>query len=254
VDSDDRIWDDWLSWLRSAPPFSSVGPAFTRYSSVLTVAGRTEEAARREVDAIVRLMRERTGGWQVLFDNIYSSPTPTFSTAPNALMVSVVDGLTPGRALDLATGQGRNAVYLAREGWSVTAVDISDIGLGVAAATAQQWGVSLATVLGSVDAFDLGEDVWDLVVITYAPVPVADGTYVRRLARALRPGGAVVIESFASDVGEAERRPVDIDPARLSSAFTGFTILRHEDLIDVPEWDPEPTRIVRFAARKPVDG
>ncbi|HEY2732680.1 MAG TPA: DUF4440 domain-containing protein, partial [Polyangiales bacterium] len=54
-----------------------------------------------------------------------------FNHKPNQLLVDAVKGRTPGRALDLASGQGRNALYLATQGWTVTAVDISDVGLKI---------------------------------------------------------------------------------------------------------------------------
>ncbi len=63
-----------------------------------------------------------------MFNNIYSN-APGFSTNANALLVSAVTGRKPGRALDVGMGQGRNAVFLAVEGWNVTGFDISDVGL-----------------------------------------------------------------------------------------------------------------------------
>jgi len=71
-----------------------------------------------------------------------------------------------------------------------------------------------------------------------------------RLARALKPGGLLVIESFASDRASAQRRPVDIDPPLLRASLTAFDILRFDDHDAVSEWDPQPTRLCRVIARK----
>jgi SAM-dependent methyltransferase len=69
-----------------------------------------------------------------------------FSHEPNQLLVTTTAGITPGAALDLATGQGRNALYLASHGWTVTAVDISDEGLRRAHEAAARAHVALDTV------------------------------------------------------------------------------------------------------------
>ncbi len=71
-----------------------------------------------------------------------------------------------------------------------------------------------------------------------------------RLARALKPGGLLVIESFASDRQSAQRRPVDIDAALLRGSLTAFDILRFDDREAVSEWDPQPTRLCRVIAKK----
>jgi len=71
-----------------------------------------------------------------------------------------------------------------------------------------------------------------------------------RLARALKPGGLLVIESFAFDRQSAQRRPVDIDAALLKASLTAFDILRFDDRETVSEWDPQPTRLCRVIAKK----
>src|SRR4051794_25535442 len=67
------------------------------------------------------------------YDEIYSGQQPgkpqVFNTRPNAFMVRTITGLTPGRALDVAMGQGRNALWLAAQGWNVTGFDISPAGI-----------------------------------------------------------------------------------------------------------------------------
>jgi SAM-dependent methyltransferase len=185
-----------------------------------------------------------------MFNNIYANATPGFSTAPNALLVAAVAGRTPGRALDVSAGQGRNAVFLATQGWAVTAVDISDEGLKIAARNAEQAGVQIRTVHQSIDAFDFGTAQWDLIVVTYAPIPLTAPEYVNRIGDALRPAGLLVVESFASDATTQGRRPVDIDPAELQYAFAEVRTLQFVDEVTVPDWDAEPTRLVRFVAEK----
>ncbi|MBC8104268.1 MAG: class I SAM-dependent methyltransferase [Cytophagales bacterium] len=243
-----QIWQQWLNWLPAAPPIERPAPIFALYRKQLLEAGISEAEADQYHAVIVQRMRTQTDGWRVLFNNIYSSPTPGFSTSPNALLLAAVEGRVPGRALDICTGQGRNAVFLAIRGWDVTALDISDEGLRVAAGSANRAGVALQTVLQSSDAFDFGMATWDLIVVTYAPVPLTLPAYVERVRESLRPGGLVVIESFASDAAAPARRPVDIDPEDLRRAFGDFKVAHFEDTVAVPDWDSEATRLTRFIA------
>ncbi len=246
--SDDRIWQEWIGWLERAPHVVTPAHAARAYRAVLLGAGHTDLEADHALRVIWRTMPERTDGWRLLFNNLYASPTPGFSTVASPLLVTTVAARVPGAALDLASGQGRNAVHLAQLGWSVTAVDVSEVGLEIAAERALDMRVALETIRGSVASFDLGSHAWDLIVLTYAPVPVAESDFARRLVRSLRPDGVLVVESFASDRTASGRRPVDIDPAELRTAFADLTVEHFEDVVGLTEWDPEPTRLVRFVA------
>jgi predicted O-methyltransferase YrrM len=251
--SDAQVWQDWLQWLPTAAPSDRPAPIFGQYHRKLTEAGASEAEADNQVAAILRLMRTQTDGWQAFYNNIYANPSPGFNTHPNALLVSAVAGRPPGRALDVGTGQGRNAVFLATQGWDVTAVDLSDEGLEIARRNAERAGVHLRTVLAGNDAFDFGTATWDLMVMTYVPVPLTTSSYVKRISDALRPGGLIVIESFASDATEDGRTPVDIDPADLQRAFAGFRVLHFADTLAMPDWLEDETRLAQLIAKKQRD-
>ena len=136
--SDAQTWEHWLTWVPTAPPSDRPASMFAEYRTRLLQAGASKADADDQLKTIRRMMRTEIGGWQVLFNNIYTSPEPGFSTQPNALVVSAVEGRMPGRALDVGAGQGRNAVFLAQNGWDVTAVDIADEGLKIATRNAEQ--------------------------------------------------------------------------------------------------------------------
>ena len=70
-----------------------------------------------------------------MFDNIYKSDKPGFSTQPNGLLVATVEDRKPGRALDVGMGEGRNSVFLALKGWDVTGFDFLTKGLRSLSAT-----------------------------------------------------------------------------------------------------------------------
>jgi len=251
--ADDLAWQRFLGWLKVAPPANGPLEILQGYQASLTSQGLAPVDAGRELGAVMRLMRERHDAWPLMFDRIYTSATPNFDTKPNALLMAAIEGRAPGRALDIGMGQGRNAVALAIKGWSVTGFDVSAEGLAVAKAQAARAGVAIAAIQDSDDHFDPGTNQWDLIAVIYGPGSIADPGYVARLRRALRPGGIVVVESFASDRAAAQRRPVDIDPADLRLAFSAFQMLRFEDGPAVSDWDPQTTRLVRLVAQKKAD-
>jgi len=249
--SDERIWQQYLSWLPSAPPTDSVAQIYAAYQKRLLSDGVSEADAKAHIAVIRKMSRTRPEARRIIFNNLYSNANASgFSAKPNALLVSAVKGRKPGRALDVGMGQGRNAVFLAVEGWDVTGFDISDVGLDVANKNANRLGVKINTVLNGREAFDFGVAQWDLIVITYETIPLETPTYIRRLRDSLRTGGLIVVETTASDAGQALTRSVDVDPAQLRRGFDGFRILHFEDVVAMPDWGNEKTRLVRFVAQK----
>ena len=184
-----------------------------------------------------------------MFDRIYTSNEPGFSTRPNALVLDMIEGKAPGTALDIAMGQGRNALYLASRGWKVTGFDVSNEGIVAARREAAGRGLTIEALRVAHDEFEYGKAAWDLIVMTYALVPVTDVDFAARLVESLRPGGLIVIESFAT-LPDRPIRPVEIDSDRLRDAYSGLQVLRFEDTVDVGDWTDESAPIVRMAAIK----
>jgi SAM-dependent methyltransferase len=247
---DERAWADFLRWLETAPQANGPLEILNGYRAAVQSRGLPPAESDQQLTTVMRLMRDRTDAWAMIFDNIYASRTPNFSTAPSPLLMAAIDGRAAGRALDVGMGQGRNAVALALKGWDVTGIDISDEGLAVSKANAALAGVTLTAVHASDGQFDYGRDRWDLIAVIYGPGSIADERFVQRLHDSLKPGGLVVVESFASPKAAARRRPVDIDPADLLRAFAGFRLLRFEDADGISEWDPQATPLVRMIAQK----
>ena len=145
---------------------------------------------------------------------------------PSELLVRMASHLPQsGRALDVAAGAGRNAVFLAERGMEVDAVDSSAEGLRQAEALAAQRGVSIRTVLADLTAFDLGTDRYDLIVnINYLQRDLAP-----RIARALGPGGVVFFETYVRAQANRSNGPSNPDyllrPGELESLFAGMEII-----------------------------
>ncbi|MDO9377521.1 MAG: class I SAM-dependent methyltransferase [Nocardioidaceae bacterium] len=140
---------------------------------------------------------------QEYWEGFYGERDQVWSGRANALMVREVEGMTPGTALDLGCAEGGDAVWLAQQGWQVTAVDVSDTALRRAAVHADDAGVAASIEW---QQHDLGETfpsgTYDLVSAAFfhsPPEAVLDRTTVlRRAADAVAPGGTLLIVGHAS--------------------------------------------------------
>jgi 2-polyprenyl-3-methyl-5-hydroxy-6-metoxy-1,4-benzoquinol methylase len=81
----------------------------------------------------------------------YNDPKFEFNHQPSRLLVEAVRGRHPGMAIDLGMGEGRNAIYLAQQGWQVTGVDLSDVAVAQAKRHAAQVGIKLDAVIDGLD-------------------------------------------------------------------------------------------------------
>jgi len=116
------------------------------------------------------------------------------STAPSRFVVDEVAGLRPGAALDLACGAGRNAVWLAGQGWRVTAVDFSGVALRMARGLEAERRVSVEWVEADVLAWTPPARAYDLVCVLYLQLPAGERrTALARAADAVRPGGTLLV-------------------------------------------------------------
>jgi SAM-dependent methyltransferase len=128
-------------------------------------------------------------GW----DERYADVERVWGGDPNVFVVEYLAARSPGTAIDLGAGEGRNAVWLAQQGWDVTAVDFSAVGLAKARDMARDAEVEIATVVSEVQAYDPPAPV-DLVLLCYLQIPDEQQVSVlRRVADWLQPGGAVLV-------------------------------------------------------------
>ena len=114
--------------------------------------------------------------------------------APSEFLVVELEGASPGAALDLACGAGRNAVWLARRGWRVTAVDFSPAALAMARALAAEMAVRVDWIEADVVAWTPSPGAYDLVCVLYLQLPPLERRIVlARAAAAVRPGGTLLV-------------------------------------------------------------
>jgi SAM-dependent methyltransferase len=127
------------------------------------------------------------------WDERYRVTEFVWATEPNRFLPPAIDGLPPGRALDLACGEGRNAVWLATQGWDATGVDFSATGLGKAAQLAETNEVTVEWIRADVTTWTSIER-FDLVVVFYLQLPEpARRAAFATAARCLAPGGTLLI-------------------------------------------------------------
>lgn len=96
-------------------------------------------------------------GARAAWNRIYTEETANLPPYPNRFLAQIIEGRKPGRALDVGMGQGRNSLFLARLGWEVTGVDLSDKGIELAEKEAARLGLKIHCVLADIAAFDLGK-------------------------------------------------------------------------------------------------
>ena len=120
----------------------------------------------------------------------YAAVDLVWGPAPNRFVAAELAGLAPGRALDVACGEGRNAVWLAERGWRVTGIDFSEQAIDRARRLAADRGVDVTFSVGNVLTAPLESGAFDLVLISYLQLPPEErATVVRRVVTALAPGG-----------------------------------------------------------------
>lgn len=149
------------------------------------------------------------------WDQRYAASELVWSREPNQFVAAELADLTPGTAVDLAAGEGRNALWLASRGWSATAVDFSQVALDKGARIAGD--LDVAWVCADATTWQPAEPV-DLVVMAYFQVPADDRRRaVRSAATMLRPGGTLLLVAHDStNLAEGTGGPQD--PAVLMTA------------------------------------
>jgi SAM-dependent methyltransferase len=184
-----------------------------------------------------------------------------WSGRPNGRLLAEAASLTPGRALDVGCGEGADAIWLARNGWKVTAVDISAVAVTRAREAAGLAGAVVEWVRGDAlqTAFPAGS--FDLVSMQYPALPkAAGGAAVRALLDTVRPGGLLLaVYHDLDDEHREHMKSRGVDPAGYFDAEDlgrllgdAFTIDLHavEPRIDPPPGSPHIADVVLRARRR----
>ena len=199
---------------------------------------------------------------RAFWDSRFSAPDYIFGRAPNRFLVSQAALFRPGmRVLDVATGEGRNAVWLAQQGCEVTGVDISPKGLEKARRLASEAGVTVRYELGDVRDYAWQADAFDAVVTIFIQfaAPHEREAVFEGMQRAVRSGGCVVLQGYTPKQleyktgGPPQVEHMYTEPL-LREAFAGWHIVHlreHEDVLNEGVKHSGMSAVIDLVARKP---
>lgn len=132
-----------------------------------------------------------------MWDERYSAEEYAYGTNPNKFLEANVSSIPKGKVLSLAEGEGRNAVFLAKQGYSVTAVDSSLVGLNKARKLAEENGVIVEFIHTDLAEYDLGENKWDGIVSIFCPLPSSIRKQLhKKVEAALKRNGIFLLEAY----------------------------------------------------------
>lgn len=168
----------------------------------------------------------------------YGAEELVWSSGPNQFLVAEVGGAPPGRALDVACGEGRNALWLAEQGWQVTAVDFSAVGLAKAARLAESRHVHVDWVEADITRWNPPAGAFDLVVMFYVQLAGDDRrAAVERASAGVAPGGTLLfvahdVDNLVRGVGGPQDTAVLYRPDEVAGllATAGLEVVKSEQV------------------------
>ena len=206
--------------------------------------------------------------WLNLWNNRFSEAGYAYGSEPNVYLAEQLERLTPGTILFGAEGEGRNAVYAARRGWTVSAFDISEAGRSKALQLAAERRVNIDYRVGHFPDLGFFPGQFDAVALIYAHFPPSLRRNFHALVDScLKPGGTLIFEGFGQDhLRYRERNPAVGGPYderllfsvdELQRDFAGYTVEEFREVeVELQEGKYHNGRgsVVRFLGRKPPGG
>ncbi|ANM32173.1 hypothetical protein ABI59_09510 [Acidobacteria bacterium Mor1] len=172
--------------------------------------------------------------------------------APSSFLIDNFDLLPRGTALDIAMGEGRNAIYLATRGFDVDGVDADPQAVATARTAARRLGAPIRAVVGNVEdgTYIVPIDAYDVIMVfnfLYRPLfnDIRDG---------VRPGGVVVYQTFTSEqarLGRPKRPEYLLEPGELKKLFADWEVLRYRELVGPSRHGGPDRAVAGIVARKP---
>jgi SAM-dependent methyltransferase len=164
----------------------------------------------------------------------YSEKDLLWKPSPHPVLEDISRQVSPGHALDLAAGEGRNALALAEAGWKVTAVDFADVAVARGGALADELGLSVDWHVADLTVYQPGQRQFDLVYLAFLHVPWQEmRTILKKAASAVCPGGLILVighdrTNLTEGVGGPQDSSVLYSPDDITPLLDGFDITRAE--------------------------
>jgi 2-polyprenyl-3-methyl-5-hydroxy-6-metoxy-1,4-benzoquinol methylase len=167
---------------------------------------------------------------QKRWDDRFGKKEFALGREPNPFLKKYIHLLPRGKALDIASGEGRNAVFLARQGFEVDAVDISDKGLKKAQKLAREQGVKIKTFLVDLDQYQIEKERYDLIANFY----YLKRRLIPRIKKGIKKGGRVIFETYLLEhrtlgTGGPKQAKYFLKPNELLRLFKNFRILFYRE-------------------------
>lgn len=200
------------------------------------------------------------------WDARYAADEYIYGTEPNEFFRSRLDQLEPGTILLPADGEGRNSVYAARCGWTVTCFDISEEGRKKAVQQADKKGVEIDYKVGPLEDHSFKQYSFDVIALTFAHFPPAiRASYHKEFKSLLKPGGRIILQGYSKDQAAFQvKNPVSggpkdpemlFSPEMLRDDFGGMTFEKLEkSVVNLSEGTHHNgvASVVNMLAAKPV--
>jgi SAM-dependent methyltransferase len=175
-------------------------------------------------------------------------PQEDLDAPPTPLVARIAKILRPGKALDLACGAGRNALWLARQSWNVSAVDGSEAAIGILRRRAMEMSLAVDAHIADLEKGEhiMPPDCWDLIVIAY----YLQLDLIERAKIAVKPDGVIIVIVHMAAAGETPTKH-RLLPGELIRRFDRWEILHSFE--GQPEDAAHRRPVAEVAARKPLE-
>lgn len=135
-----------------------------------------------------------------MWDERYAEEEYAYGKQPNDFLVENFRVIPKGKVLSLAEGEGRNAVFLAQQGYDVTAVDGSSVGLEKAQKLAQEKGVKITTIQADLDSYEIETNMWDGIISIFCPLTESQRQRIhQQVVLGLKENGVYLIEAYTPE-------------------------------------------------------
>ncbi len=164
-----------------------------------------------------------------IWDKRYKEGDKHRNKEPSQLLTDWTPNLPPGKALDVACGAGRNAIHLAKKGYSVDAIDFSEEALKIARRRAKKENVKVNWILADLDKYEFAKEKYDLVVVSY----FHHQGRLSDIKKTLKHGGFIVYEHHINTTDPMDHGPKDskyrFEPNELLNSFSDFQVLDYQE-------------------------
>lgn len=226
----------------------AVGAGFAASAAAENAARKPIEASKGARDYLLVTGDDGQGSAERLrWDAVFNTTQYVYGREPAEFLTRVVHRLPVGKALDIAMGEGRNAVFLAKKGFSVDGVDISEVALSKARRLARENHISIQTINADLNSYRIRPETYDVIVnINYL-----QRSLVSQIKKGLRPGGVVVFENWTVDQlkksgGQSLPRDFLLKRGELRRLFEDFEVLYYS------ETDSGQDALASLVARRPL--